>query len=121
MNSLPLAVQRAMTGAPAPAGDAALEADFYFGPDFAGFDGHFPGDPMLPGIAQIMAVALTARPDGWTKLLQVGRTKFSSIVRPGMTMRVHATLRETETGLHVTGDCSTKDGPCAQVKIVLDR
>lgn len=110
-----------MTGAPVTAADGALEADFHFGPDFAGFDGHFPGNPILPGIAQIMAVALTARPDGRAKLLQVGRTKFSSMVRPGMTMRVRATVRETETGLRVAGDCSTPDGPCAQVKLLLDR
>ena len=133
MNSLPLAVARAMTRPPAPAGPETFEAhaahealeiweaEFFFGPDFAGFEGHFPGDPLLPGIAQIMAVTMTARPDGGAKLLHVGRTKFTGFVRPGDTMRVRATLRGTDAGMQVSGECSTRNGVCAQIKILLDR
>ena len=97
------------------------EAEFFWGPDFAGFEGHFPGDPILPGIAQIMAVALTARPDGQAKLLQVGRTKFMGFVRPGDTMRIQATLRDTDAGVQVSGECATENGVCAQIKILLTR
>ena len=99
-------------------------AEFFFGPDFAGFDGHFPGDPILPGIVQIMAVALTARPGyagGPAKLLQVGRTKFTGFVRPGETLRVRAVLSDHADGVRVSGECSTANGVCAQIKIVLDR
>lgn len=110
-----------MMDAPRNTAPNVREADFFFDRDFAGFEGHFPGDPMLPGIAQIMAVVLTARPREDAKLLRIGRTKFMSMVRPGDTMRVRATLTENETEITVAGDCSTKGGPCAQIKLVLER
>ncbi|MDR2726549.1 MAG: hypothetical protein LBC10_00975 [Deltaproteobacteria bacterium] len=119
MNSLCLAVQRAMVRPPEPSASNVMEADFFFGPDFAGFDGHFPGDPILPGIAQFMAVVLTAHPDGRAKLLQVGRTKFLNLVRPGDTVHVRATLRDTHAGVQVSGECATRNGVCAQIKILL--
>jgi 3-hydroxymyristoyl/3-hydroxydecanoyl-(acyl carrier protein) dehydratase len=51
----------------------------------AGFDGHFPGDPILPGVAQLALLleALRERvgPDAY--LAAIPSLRFRSVVRPG--------------------------------------
>jgi 3-hydroxyacyl-[acyl-carrier-protein] dehydratase len=56
------------------------------------FAGHFPGDPVLPGIAQLKMVAdLIA---GFRKddvyLSGLSRIRFKKIVRPGEALDIHA-------------------------------
>ena len=120
MSSLFSAVQSSMQGSPVAVSPDEWEALFTFGDDFAGFDGHFPGNPILPGVAQIMAAVLTAAPGREARLRSIGRSKFLSMVRPGETMRVRARASRTGDALAVTAECSTQNGPCAQLKLVLD-
>jgi 3-hydroxyacyl-[acyl-carrier-protein] dehydratase len=49
------------------------------------FSGHFPGDPILPGIAQLEMVSrlLGAEQPDNTRLKGLSRVKFRKIVRPG--------------------------------------
>jgi 3-hydroxymyristoyl/3-hydroxydecanoyl-(acyl carrier protein) dehydratase len=56
------------------------------------FSGHFPDDPILPGIAQLAMVTATI-----AKVLQqdlslqsVTRIKFKKIIRPGDVLDIHA-------------------------------
>lgn len=56
------------------------------------FSGHFPDDPILPGIAQLKMVAdiiAMSREDG-LRLTGLSRIKFRKIVRPGEMLAVHA-------------------------------
>jgi 3-hydroxymyristoyl/3-hydroxydecanoyl-(acyl carrier protein) dehydratase len=56
------------------------------------FCGHFPGDPILPGIAQIELV-LTLLENHFrrpVRLRRLGRVKFKKIVRPGETLDIQA-------------------------------
>lgn len=117
--TLSAAVQNAMLGTPEQTEPDVRKAAFFFPETFAGFDGHFPGNPMLPGIAQIMSAALTAHPDGPSRICQVRRTKFVSMVRPGDTMTVEARMRDVAEGVLVTAECSTDNGVCAAIKLVL--
>ncbi|MDO9337053.1 MAG: AMP-binding protein [Caulobacter sp.] len=57
-------------------------------PTLAWFQGHFPGEPILPGISQVhMAVLLSAQVLGWTpEGADLNRVKFKDIVRPGETL-----------------------------------
>ena len=59
-----------------------VEAVCVFPPSFPGFAGHFPGDPLLPGIVQIMAVVQAASHDSNGVLQGVKRCKFVRPVRP---------------------------------------
>lgn len=48
------------------------------------FSGHFPGEPILPGIAQlhmVLEVVRTAMPEGF-RLAGVRRVRFKQVVRP---------------------------------------
>jgi 3-hydroxymyristoyl/3-hydroxydecanoyl-(acyl carrier protein) dehydratase len=62
------------------------------------FAGHFPGDPILPGIAQLKMVAETVlasgRPD--MKMVGVSRVKFRKIVRPGKWLDIHVAIGKKE-------------------------
>jgi len=117
---LTLAVREAMLSKPEQIQPEVRKAAFIFSESFAGFDGHFPNNPILPGVAQIMAVALTVHPDGPSRIRQIRRSKFVSLVKPGETMTVHARLSETAEGVLVTAECSANNGICAQIKLVLD-
>lgn len=120
MNALFDALRYCMQGLPEEVAPGVLEAAFQFGEDFAGFDGHFPGNPLVPGVAQIMAVALTVSPGGDHGVREIRRAKFTGMVRPGDTMLVRAVVRAAGNALHVSADCVTASGPCARLKLVLD-
>ncbi|MDR1360218.1 MAG: hypothetical protein LBJ82_04475 [Deltaproteobacteria bacterium] len=121
MTSLYHAVKGSMLGVPQELSRNVREASFFFDAAFAGFEGHFPGNPMVPGVAQIMAAVLTAAPEREARLKQIGRSKFLGMVRPGDTMLVRATTIPAEDGLRVKAECATGNGPCAQLKFVLDQ
>jgi 3-hydroxyacyl-[acyl-carrier-protein] dehydratase len=75
--------QAALTGA-TPDGAGVLSRTFCFPPDFPGFDGHFPGYPILPAVVQILAcqaVAETRLPPGF-RLHRVQHAKFLKQIRP---------------------------------------
>jgi len=54
-------------------------------PDSAWFAGHFPGDPVLPGIAQLGMVQDVIRQSSGEDLstANLSRVKFKRLVRPG--------------------------------------
>jgi 3-hydroxyacyl-[acyl-carrier-protein] dehydratase len=64
--------------------------------DFAGFEGHFPGEPILPAVLQLMAVRLLAETMAGKPLESVGgeRLKFKGMVRPAEVIMVRVKLRE---------------------------
>lgn len=57
------------------------------------FSGHFPDDPILPGIAQLKMVADAVAKFGESDLCMTGlsRIKFRKIVRPGDLLDIHVT------------------------------
>lgn len=64
----------------------AVSLQIHVAPESPYFDGHFPGSPILPGVAQLDWVALFAReffelPPTFQRLELV---KFQQIIRPGM-------------------------------------
>lgn len=59
------------------------------------FSGHFPDNPILPGIAQLKMVAdmITAsKEDDDLHMIGLSRIKFRKIVRPGEGLDIHATI-----------------------------
>ena len=63
------------------------------------FSGHFPGNPILPGVAQLeMVAAAIVRISGKNLYVtRLGRVKFKSLVYPGESLRIKAWPR-AETG-----------------------
>jgi 3-hydroxyacyl-[acyl-carrier-protein] dehydratase len=69
---------------------AKLSAEFIFPEAAVWFQGHFPGQPTLPGVAQIQLVLdpLSRTAAGRCYLRRVGRVRFRRMIRPGESIRV---------------------------------
>lgn len=75
-----------------------------FPPDAPFFRGHFPGDPVVPGVLLTEALAQTAgiaagRPGAAYRLSAVKMMKFLEPVRPGETVQLSATKTAEAGGL----------------------
>ena len=60
------------------------------------FSGHFPGEPILPGVAQIALVAETLRRglDRKLKITGLKRTRFKQIIVPGDTLAIEIDVQD---------------------------
>lgn len=79
----------------------SIEAKFYVSPEMPVFEGHFPGDPVLPGVYSVESLAQTAdilllsmeQYKGKTPLfIGIDGVKFKRKVLPGMHMRMTAKI-----------------------------
>ena len=76
-------------------GPDAADGSFLFGPDYIGFQGHFPGNPVLPAVCLIQAAAIllgrwTGRPP---RVSDVVSAKFFASAGPGERLRFACALR----------------------------
>ena len=84
------------------------------------FNGHFPGNPVMPGVLQLEAMAqaagvLVVRWNNWISkpavLMSADKVKFRKPVRPGDQMRIHAKLTKVRNGKVAMAEVScTVDG-----------
>jgi 3-hydroxyacyl-[acyl-carrier-protein] dehydratase len=71
--------------------ETGIRAEIQVPADAIWFDGHFPGEPILPGVAQIaLVMALLKRALGRPVAAQsVSRVRFKKMIRPADTIMVH--------------------------------
>lgn len=99
-------------------GDASLTARLRARSDFEFFKGHYPGDPIMPGVIVSEAVfqagcallsILTRRaagaggpalPSGAPVLARIENARFRSIVRPGDELTIEVKLKEQVGGFN---------------------
>jgi UDP-3-O-[3-hydroxymyristoyl] N-acetylglucosamine deacetylase / 3-hydroxyacyl-[acyl-carrier-protein] dehydratase len=71
------------------------------------FNGHFPGNPVMPGVLQLEAMAqaagvLIVRRNNWVPkpafFMSADKVKFRKPVRPGDQLRIHAKLTKVRNG-----------------------
>ena len=74
--------------------DGKILASFTPPADFPAFRGHFPGNPILPGIAQITLVQeiLSLAMKKKLELTEIKRVKFLHPVSPGMGLHIQISL-----------------------------
>lgn len=83
-------LRQCATGPVCRRADGSLSMSFTFPPGFSGFAGHFPCQPILPGVVQIMAGALCASEGRMTRLEGLSRAKFLLPIGAGATVEVVA-------------------------------
>ncbi|HON58469.1 MAG TPA: MaoC/PaaZ C-terminal domain-containing protein [Smithella sp.] len=82
-------------------GNGNIEATAEVPPDSPWFSGHFPGEPILPGIALIHIVEQTIAQEAagrgiLLKQCALKRVKFMQPVRPGDALSVSVRIEEAE-------------------------
>jgi 3-hydroxymyristoyl/3-hydroxydecanoyl-(acyl carrier protein) dehydratase len=77
--------------------DGSFSASFCFPESFAGFDGHFPEQPVLPGVCLIQSVLVGAElASGRTlKVVEIVLAKFVAVVQPDEQITATCTMDET--------------------------
>ncbi|NKB23903.1 MAG: 3-hydroxyacyl-ACP dehydratase FabZ [Kiritimatiellae bacterium] len=72
------------------------------------FQGHFPGDPIMPGVLQLEAMAqlggilinkIRNKERAIAYFLSIDNTKFRKIVRPGDQMRIEIEIQKIRLGI----------------------
>ena len=100
----PALAQAIEAAAVAPCGttaDSAFHRSFCFRPDFMAFQGHFPGNPLVPAFIQVRLAQTILESSGYPplKLRRIESAKFREPLRPGQTFR--AVCRPEEVGHRV--------------------
>ena len=77
-----------------------ISADIQVQPDSPWFRGHFPGEPILPGIAQLGMVfdAITKSCNQDLKISSVHRVRFKQIIRPDDHLKIIVRPLEKKAG-----------------------
>jgi 3-hydroxymyristoyl/3-hydroxydecanoyl-(acyl carrier protein) dehydratase len=92
-----------------------------FDPDFPGFQGHFPGNPILPGVCLIeAAVQLISCGSGRNLLLaELERVKFFSPVKPGDEVKLEFHIEHLPDGVGAKGTMMSGQRKICAIKLKL--
>lgn len=113
-NGLPESVARCLQERPLAAGQS-LTGVYVFPPEFPGFDGHFPGNPIVPGIVQMMAALHTAACGAEAAMTAVKKCKFVRPVLPGEVLTVRAERSGRPEEAHCAARLTVANEPCAEM------
>ena len=99
---------------------SAAEASFAFTLGFIGFDGHFSGNPVFPGICQVQAALVML--EAWDKrkvfLEEITSAKFYSPVLPEETMCFKCSRDDSGGPVKVKISCGDKKIAELKLKVV---
>ena len=84
--------------------DTKIKTTKEISPEEAFFKGHYPGNPIMPGVlicesifqtgAILLSNIITDMSEGTPVLTRIGNAKFKNIVRPGTTLEIEAEVVE---------------------------
>jgi 3-hydroxyacyl-[acyl-carrier-protein] dehydratase len=82
-----------------------ISAEATLRPDSLWFDGHFPGFPILPGIAELALVSDLLKKHAKSKgrtvtVSEIRKVRFRQFVRPNDTLEIVSTPDEREPGVY---------------------
>lgn len=100
-----------------------VQAHLFFPPDFIAFNGHFPGNPILPGVIMLNIGLIITELFLSRKLLiqKIASAKFSKLVSPQQV--IGADIHVIDEGLcyKTKVKLSTQEGSCAEFIMMLKK
>ncbi|HSO60388.1 MAG TPA: hypothetical protein VLR50_05060 [Desulfobacterales bacterium] len=92
-----------------------MHTDVCIPPESLWFSGHFPGEPILPGIAQLGIAydAVCQALGGQISITGFSRVKFKKMVRPLDCLKVIITPKEDRQGVYVFRIVAGDDLACS--------
>ena len=77
-----------------------ISADIQVPPNSPWFSGHFPGEPILPGIAQLGMVLETIHQslDQNLRISSISRVRFKQMIRPNDQLNITARPQKSRSG-----------------------
>ena len=103
--------------------DCSYSAALTFDPAFTGFDGHFPGNPVVPAVCQLSAVEVLAHMalgHKDLKLTTISLMKCRAPLLPNDTATFTFTIVQNENDIIVKADVSTpKHKNASKFKLIL--
>ncbi|MDR2075913.1 MAG: hypothetical protein LBP61_03125 [Desulfovibrio sp.] len=121
MPSLAAAVALCCEDPPKETAPGVFCSRFLFPPEFIGFGGHFPADPVLPGIVQIMAVSRTYGGMFSGRLLKISSCKFLRPILPGERIDIRLKKDATAAGVKVSASLAVGTDPCSFITLLFSR
>ncbi len=111
MSRLVREIEQCMSGLSEAAGDE-VTARFLFPPSFIGFQGHFPGRPILPAVCKVQAALamLEASCEREVRLREIVSAKFFSPVTCGEEVLVRCAVAKQEEGWAVVKATVARSG-----------
>lgn len=104
--------------------DGSFQASLTFDPAFPGFEGHFPGNPIVPGVCQLLLVELLAQlaanaPE--LRTAEIIQMKFRAPLRPNDCATFTFTLSDAPDGRTlISASAATADTPnLAKIRLAL--
>ena len=101
-----------------------ITATFLFAKSLEFFKGHFPGNPILPGIFQIEMVKYILEKSLHTPLClqSVKKTKFSNLIHPDTMVEVEITINRVEkTLVDVKAIVRAEDVIAGKINLILTK
>jgi 3-hydroxyacyl-[acyl-carrier-protein] dehydratase len=90
-------------------------------PTFAGFSGHFPGNPILPAVFQIALVArvLSLALGQDLAVRQVSSAKFTGMIRPGDRIAISGRYARRGDEVEAGATLEVSGRSCATLSVIL--
>lgn len=106
---------------PAQKTERGWEKTYLFPLDFLGFQGHFPENPILPAVIQIMMArqSITEHIGQEFDVMKVARAKYMKVVTPGIPVTVIWTIKEQEDALICKCTLETEGNPASKFTMTL--
>ena len=103
--------------------DRGWEKTYIFGADFLGFQGHFPGNPIMPAILQIMIAreAIAEQMGHECDVLSVSRAKYMKMVSSDSAVTVVWTIKEEPDSIACKCVLETQGSAASKLSFTLTR
>ncbi len=98
-----------------------INAVFSFKKELELFKGHFPGNPILPGIVQIEMVkyAIEKSYDQTFSIKTIKKTKFSNLIHPDTMVSLDITIKEEANMFNVKAIVKVDNSVAGKLNLVL--